>query len=139
MVINEAMVGAGTDQRLKGRARLADVVGDRCDALPPEDAALLRAVFVLGQPMTQVSRLTGRPLHQIRTRVRRLVRRVMSREYVLVVRARRGWTATRRSVGEACFLRGLSAKDAARELGLSPHRVRRHREAIVALAETANN
>lgn len=87
----------------------------------------------------------------LRSRVRRVVRRMLTPEYQAVAR----WFAIeklnagracgvsgaigalRRRVGASCFLQGLSIREAARELGLSLHTVRRHRDAIAAMAEVA--
>ncbi|GJQ29145.1 MAG: hypothetical protein HBSAPP03_10290 [Phycisphaerae bacterium] len=129
--------GVGGDHRVRLRAQVADLVRERCEGLPPDDAALLRAIFIAGQTKVEIARLSGKPIHIVRARVKTLIRRVTSREFVYVLRARRGWTATRRSVGEACFLHGLSTKAAAGVLRLSPHQVRRHREAIAALCAEA--
>ena len=132
-----AIAVGGTDQRVGRRKHGADVIRERCEFLPAEEAALLRSVYVLGQTAIEVSRLTGRPAHQVRARVRALVRRISTPEFEFVVRARRVWTPVRRQVAEACFLRGLSTKAVATELKLSPHQVRRHREAVSALFEAA--
>lgn len=132
-----AMEAGATDRRVVRRKHGADVIRERCEFLPPEEAALLRSVYVLGQTTIEVARLTGRPVHQVRSRVRALVRRISTPEFGFVVRARRVWPPTRRQVAEACFLRGLSTKAVAVELKLSPHQVRRHREAVSALFEAA--
>lgn len=85
----------------------------------------------------------------LRARVRRVVRRMLTPEYRAVAR----WfsieklnlggadgaplSALRRKVAASCFLHGLSIREAAQELGLSLHTVRRHRDAVAALAEVS--
>jgi len=93
----------------------------------------------------------------LRSRVRRVVRRIMTPEYQAVAR----WFAIeklsdglfaqpsslshpaapdgpggtlRRRIAISCFLHGLSIREAARQLGLSLHTVRRHRDAVAAMA-----
>ncbi|MCA9271470.1 MAG: response regulator transcription factor [Phycisphaerales bacterium] len=45
------------------------------------------------------------------------------------------WRPTRRKVAGACVLEGLSIREAAERLKLSPYTVRKHKEAIDALCE----
>jgi DNA-directed RNA polymerase specialized sigma24 family protein len=56
-------------------------------------------------------------------------------EYQYVASRLESLAATRRRVGEACFLHGLSIREASRTLGLTYYVVRRHRQAIVTCVE----
>jgi len=113
---------------------LAETLMDRADVLPVADRTLLLAVYGEGRSFKEMGALTGESPHVVRCRVRRLVRRVLSAEYALVRARRAGWAPTRRRVAAACFLRGLSLREAALELNLTFHTVRLHHGAVLALA-----
>lgn len=141
--VEEATDGPSGDavRRGKRHAQVAEVLGRLGEGLSSEEYALLKAVYVDGQSMADLARLRGVAGFKVRSRVREIVTRMMSREFGFVVRSRRlshprAWTLTRRNVGEACFLRGLSCKQAALALNMTLYSVRRHRECIVALCES---
>lgn len=130
-------VSDGWDSRKYQRAHIARVLETVGAGLPESDLALLRAIYVDGRTIAETARLGGIPSPRLRLRVRRLVRRVLSREFAYVLEGRRRWSTTRRAVAEACFLQGRSTREAATFLRLSPYVVRRQREAILALCEGA--
>ena len=70
-----------------------------------------------------------------RRRLRRLVARLESDRFMLVVGRRNAWATTRRRVAVTCVLQGRSLRQASRDLGLSLHTVRRHMEAVEAACE----
>lgn len=117
------------------RQRVAEIVRRHANALPPDEAALVRAVYVSGHSIAALSRLTGECVHSIRRRLRRLERRLLAPEFEFVVEERGRWPLLRRQVGEAYFLRGRTIGQVAAELRLSAHVVREQRVAISALCE----
>lgn len=113
-----------------------ETVLSRADLLPAEtDAALLKAVYAKGEPIAELARLRREKPGQTRRRLTALTRRLLSREFEFVVRHRASLIGHRRSVATLCFIHGCSMREAARELGLSFHAVRRHHVAIRALME----
>lgn len=110
---------------------------ERADAFDPPDRELLLAYFGAGRNAVQLAQLTGRTPRWVRSHLRRLAARALDPAFLYVARADAGWTPTRRAVGRACFISGLSLRAAARSLHLSLHTVRRNRLAILALVEAA--
>jgi hypothetical protein len=108
---------------------------NRCEGLDPEDRAIIEAVFGRGHTAADLARLRGERPAVIRRRVRRLVERLLSREFEFVLGKRDNWTSLRRRIASACFLRGRSIRQAAEELNLSFYTTRRHHDAVVALLE----
>jgi DNA-directed RNA polymerase specialized sigma24 family protein len=114
--------------------------------LPEPDRVLVELVIREGRPISQIARLQGVEPLRLRRRLKRLLRRLASDEYLFVSRhvlvtALRGepvshWPATRRRVAQACFMHGLSLRQAATALHLSLHAVRGHRDAVRALVQS---
>ncbi|MCL4740804.1 MAG: hypothetical protein KJZ54_01220 [Phycisphaerales bacterium] len=132
------------DLRRKRRCDQAAVALDRARHLPPQDRVLVEAVFRDGRPVAELAALIAADagdaaratsVRGLRRRVRRLTARLLSREYAFVAEQLPDWSPTRRRVATACILHGRSIRDAAAELRLSLHTVRRHRAAIAELLE----
>ncbi|MFG0326942.1 MAG: hypothetical protein ACF8SC_06710 [Phycisphaerales bacterium JB037] len=123
------------DLRRRRRRDLAEAILDRASWLPPDDRALIEAVYRDGRSAREVAALAGTTPRIVRTRLRRVVTRVMSDRFRFVVLARSSWTRTRRLVAESCVLCGRSMRQAAEELGVTLHTVRRHVQAIDAQHE----
>lgn len=104
-------------------------------ALPEAERALIEAVYRDGMTVKQLAVIRGDDPKALRRRVRRLVARVMSAEFRYVAARRSELPRTRARVAELCVLRGMSLRGVAGELGLSLHMVRRHRDAVMAMAE----
>jgi DNA-directed RNA polymerase specialized sigma24 family protein len=121
---------SGEDPRRARKREIAEAVVARSEWLPQDEQALVRAVFRNGQSAAQVARLMGVEPRRVRRRVHRIVKRVMAPTFVLVVQQREQWSGTRRRVAEACFVRGLSIREASIELGVSLHTVRIHCGAV---------
>jgi len=122
------------DLRRRGSRDMADILCARAEWLPARDAAMVRLVYADGKSLVEIGRITGASVRSIRRRMRRIVARTLSPEFILVAQERERWTRTRRSVGEACFLKGMAIREAVSHLGLSMHTVRTHRGAIIAIA-----
>lgn len=133
-----AALDAGVEADLRRRRRrdhTARLV-ERAVWLPPRDRALIEAVFHHGRTVTDLAKLTGDSPRSLRRHVRQLAARLVSPRFLFVVHHRDLWTASRRRVGTACFIEGLSLRAAAGQLGMSLHTVRRHTDAIEAAYET---
>jgi DNA-directed RNA polymerase specialized sigma24 family protein len=111
---------------------------EMAEHLEEADAALIRAVYERGLGVTELARAVGQRRQRIQRRLGRLVRRISSRSFGVVVRNRGRWPEPRRLVGELIVLRGLTQREAARRAGLSVHEVRQHIASIRALAEAAD-
>ncbi len=119
------------------RKRRADALNDRivqrADWLEPDDRAMVQAMFADGYSAAQIARLSETPVRTIRARIHRIVTRLSDPRTAYVVRNAREWSRTRREIGRAIFVRGLSLRETANELEMSFYLVRRHREAIEAM------
>jgi DNA-directed RNA polymerase specialized sigma24 family protein len=100
------------------------------DHLAPADRALIRSIYDRGLSAGELSRALGRTPRSVRRQVQRLVQRVSSPEYRLILRRRREWSTTRRRVAELVFLRGGTQRAAAEATGLSLHETRREIDRI---------
>ena len=134
--VNRPLSAAVTLKRASARA-FAERAAQRANHLDEPERQLLLAVCQRGQKATEIAALVGENVRRTRRRIRGLLRRVMSREFALVVAQREAWGTTMRAVGDACIVRGHSLNRAAATLGLTYHAVRRHRDAIVAMANAA--
>ncbi len=139
-----ARMSDGVDLRRRRTRQAAQTLAERACLLPPDDRALIEAVFRDGHPVAHLAALIAgqadnaeRAAHArtLRRRIRRLTARLLSREYAFVAEQLPDWSPTRRRVATACILHGRSIRDAAAELRLSLHTVRRHRAAIAELVE----
>lgn len=111
-------------QRRGLSADLARTVADRSEKCLPSDRSLLRAIFRDGLRPSEVARLRGVTSNTIRRRIQMLVKRVLSPEFVFVMRHYKDWEPTRRRVGVAHFLEGRTLRSTAKKLRISLHTVR---------------
>ena len=135
----ETNPGESIDLRRRLRREMADLIVARAEELPPGDAALLESIYGDGRSVTSLAPMLGCDVRKLRRRVKRLVARLHSPEFTFVISHRHKWTPSRRRVAEACFIRGLSIRQAARDLNLTYHTVRRHAEALRALVQAAGS
>jgi DNA-directed RNA polymerase specialized sigma24 family protein len=119
------------------RRASAELILQRAPELDASDRSLLEAIYASGQSAAAVARLLGQPQRTVSARVRRLVRRVCTPEFGLVLLLQERWPKTRREVARACFVRGLSIREASQSLGITFHAARKHHAAIRAMAEAA--
>jgi hypothetical protein len=132
------------DLRRGVRREEAEVLVRRAAALPEPDRRLVEAVFRDQLTVSQLASIwrerKGRQADArfLRRRLRRLVERMRSSDFETVLACRARWSPTRRRVATACVLHGLSIRQAAEELGLSLHAVRRHLHAVTAVCETVS-
>jgi len=121
-------------RRRRGRD-LSDLLLTRAAHLPAADRTLIQAIYADSVPAKDVAKLQSRSPRAVRRRARALVQRMLSPRFEFVLRHRDQWTPTRRRIATACILEGRTMRDAAASLRVSLHMVRRHMDAITALAE----
>lgn len=137
--------------------RQVDRILARCVWLDPADRVLLESVFRDHKPVAAIARMMGVDPRTLRLRVRRLVRRVLSPQYMRVVASidrraplpprspsaprirRSAWSHQRQRVAEECLINGRSIREAARALHLSLHTVRSHRDAAQAVVDSESD
>ena len=127
----------GVDLRRRSVRDEAETLVDRAAWALPEDRRLIEAVYREGMPARAVAELRGEKAEQVRRRLRRVVRRLLSEEFVFVLRERDGWPQERRRVATACVLQGRSMRDAAKHLKVSFQEVRKQMQVVDALFEAA--
>lgn len=125
-----------SDLRRRRRAEIIERVLRRLDPLPDRDRLLVESIYRDGRSAVEVSRLMGAPTRTVRRRVRRIVARVLSDRFVFVLSQRDAWPVACRRVADACFIEGRSLREAAEDLRLSLHQVRRHWVGIEAMYAT---
>jgi len=123
------------DLRRRSGRDLAETIVNRAVWLMPEDRALIHAVYREGMTALATAELRGESPRAVRRRIRRLVARVLSDPYTVVMRERDHWPPTRRRVATACVLQGRPLRSASQHLKLSLHVVRRQMDAVHALIE----
>jgi hypothetical protein len=125
------------DLRRRPRQEQVDVLLSRAKALSHADRLLLESVLGEGRTAVYVARLTSQAPRSIRRRAKRLIHRLSTPEFMFVLRERATWPTTRRRVADACVVEGTSMLQAARQLHLSFHMVRRQVEIIASSFEAA--
>lgn len=152
-------VERASDLRRRHARSMVETLLDLAVALPPNERALINAVYRDGKTALELSPLVGDSPPVIRRRVRAIVKRVMTPEFryvAAVTGALRGpvdirrlagddvptiaskWPRMRRRVAELCVLEGHSQRAVADKLATSVHTIRRHMNAVAALVEEAN-
>ncbi|MBL4591830.1 MAG: sigma-70 region 4 domain-containing protein [Phycisphaerales bacterium] len=121
------------------RKRRADALNERivqrADWLGPDDRAVVLAMFADGYSAAEIARIGNTNVRTVRTRIHRIVTRLGDPRTAYVVRHAEGWSRTRKKIGRAIFVQGMSLRETASELSMSFYLVRRHREAIEAMFE----
>lgn len=130
--------------RSLARARRRDVAAfmvKRADALAPDERALILTVYGEGRSVLEATRRQDAnpatlPLRAAaeRRRVRRLARRMTNPAFDLVRTRSNTWPPAMARIGRACFIEGLSMREASIRLRLSVYTVRSHMQAIRAMA-----
>lgn len=123
-------------ERLRSREFVHELLR-RCEPLPEDDVALIRAIYVDELPVARMAALMGVSTRSVRRRVDRMVARVMSPDFAFVVEHSWRWGGTRRGVAHAIIVLGRSLRQTAEDLDLSLHGVRHHHAAILALCHAA--
>jgi len=124
------------DLRRRQKRDYAEILAARAAWLLPEDHRLIGSIYTHGMTAQAVAQLRGESPRKVRTRVHRLVDRMMSDRFEFVLRRRESWPPTRRRVATAYVLQGRPMRATARHLHLSFHVVRRQVDVINALYES---
>jgi DNA-directed RNA polymerase specialized sigma24 family protein len=122
-----------SDRRRKVEQGLSELILSRAECLPRGDRELLRTLFAEGRSATDLAPMLGCPARALRSRGRRLAKRLLSDFFVFVLQQRASWPEPRRKIATAVALHGLSLRDASAELRLSIYTVRRQHDAVLAL------
>lgn len=122
------------DLRRKRETDLSSLVVRRAHWLEPDDCELILAMFDRGQHATSIASMVKQSPRLVRRRIRDLVARLSDPRVAYVVAHRHQWGQSRRRVARELFIRGRSMREASDALGLSLHSVRKHRDAIEAMA-----
>lgn len=117
-------------RRRTTRRDVALLIAQRAAYLDESERYLVSEVYEHGRSVTDVARALSVSPRSMRRRLTRAVRRATDPLFGYVLAARHSWSPTRRRVAEACFLRGLAARRAAAELGVTYHVARRHVEEV---------
>lgn len=124
------------DLRRGVRRDLAERMVEAAPYLAGPDRYLVEGVFRDGRSIAELAAAWGQsppPRYApraLRRRLHRVVERVHSPKFQMVVEWRGSWEPVRRRVATACVLHGLTFREAAESLGMSVHAVRRHFDAI---------
>jgi len=121
-------------RRRRGRDLVAALV-ERAAYLPQDERELILAVYRDSRKIIEVAALLNEPPRRLRTRVRKLVKRLLDPRFAFVARNREHWPRTRRRVGTMRILFGRTMRQTATDLGLTLHQIRQHEAAIHALHE----
>lgn len=114
------------DLRRRARADVAERVLARAVHLPERDRALLEALYRDGKSAKDLARLTRLPARTLRLRVRRLVQRVTSPTFALVLIDAANWPILRQRIAALHIVEGKSVRTTAHALRISLHHVRAH-------------
>jgi len=121
------------DLRRRRSRELGETIVDHARWSLPDDRAVLHAIYRDGLTAHQVALLRHEPPRRVRSRVRRLVQRLLSDQFLFVLRMRDAWPSLRRKVAGACILQGRSMRETADHLHISLHTVRKEMAIIDAL------
>jgi len=101
------------------------VIEARTELLDPADRNLLRAVLIYNQPTKVVAEVNRSSPSSVRYRVRRLIARIGSPQFVGAARSLKFFNAEQTAVARCHILQGKSFQDTVATTGLPYHAVRR--------------
>jgi DNA-directed RNA polymerase specialized sigma24 family protein len=126
----------GTDLRKRAKPDVRDLLITRMEHVAAEEQAVIRAIYLEGMSAVELGRLKGENPRYVRRRARRIASRVLSGEFIFVLRSRELWPPTRRRIATEVFVHGRSLRETAERLRMSLHSVRRHHEIVLAMYQT---
>jgi DNA-directed RNA polymerase specialized sigma24 family protein len=121
-------------RRRRGREQIR-LLTELSSFLNPAERRLIEDTFDRGKTASVLAAELERDPRGLRREIRRLSRRLLDPRFAFVALTAAHWRPTRRRIAETHFIRGLSLRETARELGISLYRVRQHRDAIDAMFE----
>ncbi|MEM1071568.1 MAG: hypothetical protein AAGH71_01915 [Planctomycetota bacterium] len=140
MIVSTALVAASTNttdlRRRRTRAQ-AQQLTRRAKLLDPPDRRLIEDMFDAGRPCSTIAAELGTDPRALRRRARRITTRMLDPRFDFVAAQAESWRPTRRRVANWHYIKGKSLRVIARELGMSLYSVRRHRDAVEAMFELA--
>ena len=102
-----------------------DLLRARCELLAPEDRDLIKAVIIHGQSVEMIARIGHISGSALRKRVRKLLKRIYSDEFIDTARILPLLNPVQSAVAKAHILQGNSIRCIANQMGLSYHTVRK--------------
>lgn len=125
------------DLRRKATHALSTRVVERAHWLSPKDCELVLAYFERGMHASEIGTLLGYEPKYVRRRLKQLVFRLEDPRCAYVVTHRNAWTPKRRAIAEDLFIRGRSMREVSKAHNMSLHTIRKHRDAIEAMAQAS--
>ena len=116
-----------------------DIIAARADLLAPEDRDLIKAVVINGQSAEMIARIAGVRGSTLRKRVRKLLKRINSPDFIDTARILPLLNPTQLAVAKAHILQGKSIRAVASETNLSYHTVRKTLTQVRAIAAGVKN
>lgn len=116
-------------------ARTIDLVYRRSNWLEGKDRVLVELVFGRGVPLCQIAHLMEISRSSVRRKIRSLVRRLESREYLFCLRNQEKFSATEREILRRHFVQGFTIMETARQCKCSRHKVYKTLEKVKRLME----
>lgn len=111
--------------RSRPRIREDAVIEARAELLLPEDRDLLLAVWTYHQPTRMLAELVGLTPQAVRRRIRLLIKRVHSENFVGAARAMRFLNAQQAELARLHFCNALSVRETAQAMRIGYHSARR--------------
>ncbi len=111
----------------------------RADLLEPVDRELIMSVMVLGQSVRTVARMTRISPSTLRRRVRRLLSRISSPEFIATARSLHMLNDTQSAVARYHILQGKTMRVTARIMGMPYYKVRKSLAEVVGIAKGMRN
>lgn len=129
-----ARMGEKLDLRRRFEAQTSGRLVRRAHWLDPDDRELILAMFDRGQSAASIASIHQSNPRMVRRRLRQLITRLNDPRVAYVVAHQGHWGRTRQRVARDLFIRGFTMRQVSERLGVSLHCVRKHRDAIEALA-----
>lgn len=132
-------MGEHLDLRRRVEALASGRLIRRAHWLDPHDRELILAMFDRGQNATSIAIASRSSPRLVRRRIKQLIARLNDPRVAYVVAHQGHWGRTRQSVARDLFVRGCTMRQVSERLGVSLHCVRKHRDAIEAMAAAAQD
>ena len=128
---------SATDLRRRRTRGVAERLVAAAELATPSERALILSIYRDGLSARRVAELRHEPARAVRARLRKVSARLLSARFAFVAQRRNGWPAGRRTIATACVLHGMTLREAAAELGLTFHAVRREMNIVNALFDAS--
>lgn len=125
------------DFRRRREGELSTMVVRRAHWLRGRDREIAISFFQRGMHATEIASMMRMNARHVRKRIKQIVLRLRDPRCAYVVAHASGWSPRRRQIGEDLYIHGHSMRRISEQRGLSLHAVRKHRDAIDAMAMAA--